>query len=682
MKKVRTTLLIGLIAILGSCSDSPFEDISIFEEIKSGNEVESSRISIVNQKIGLESENENAAFPGFNISSSKAEFNAAEYSCNEEVTNSTNRIQVNNNKTVCIPAGVTFSGSLGIQGGTVVVYGTARPSNIYGSGGTIVIADEGTFTTSNFNVNNRFIIENYGDLSVNNSINISGEITNFGSIEASKIQLNGGGKFQNEGFVSLSNDFQANVSFDNEGTIEVGKNFTINGGAEVDNSCKILIGGDLTVNRTLRINGYVSAEGNITVNGGSLIYLNEQSYLIGENLTLNGRIEGSNDGFARVDIEDRTIINGGGRISGKIDFNDQNGIETNRGTITGEVSRNGNISISKTACNPGTPVVLINPEYTLVADISVPDYNSTNLSATDVTYSDGLAFISYHLNGAEFAGALDVLNLGNINSPSFTYNYKNEAREFNAIRYDSDRIIMAGQRNVDESGFSTNGTQGAVLFTAEIINEDQIEESANWSEIPMPSFSGNSIGMINDNSVLFASGASGGGFFEVNLNSGTITNTIEEDFAKYVQIVDDTKYHLIGGNGNAELNVDQNGVSQTIDLGKSAIPTDGKNVIDIYDGKAYVSLGENGIVVVNLSTNEVVGEYTYEGEGLANGLAVDEDFVYIANGQDGLILVRRQNLEYYGRYKYDGSANLVEIVDNIILIANGTGGVKVLTRDL
>jgi len=241
--------------------------------------------------------------------------------------------------------------------------------------------------------------------------------------------------------------------------------------------------------------------------------------------------------------------------------------------------------------------------------------------------------------------------------------------------------VLAGQRSKEESGYTANSTNGALLYVVDVVSGDQLENSIDWQEIPMPSFSGNSVDKIDNNTLLFASGASGGGFFEVNLQSGSITASEGENYAKYVEVVDGVKYKLVGGNGNASLIIEGNSGVTTIDLGASAMPVDGKNVIAVYDNKAYVTLGENGLVIVSLATNEVVGSYNYDGPGLANGVAVDEDFIYLANGQSGLILLRRRSLEYYGQYKYDGSANLVDVTDNVILIANGIGGVKLLLRN-
>lgn len=677
-KKIIAAVLV-FVGIVGC--DSPEDDINIGEEIKVGEAVESNRIVLLNEKINI-ANGDGASVGGF-VNGNYAFVSAAnqDYDCDRTISSNTNGTTIDKNEVVCVDAGVTLSGNINMKGGTLVVYGTANLSNINGNKGTLVIAESGSFSINNLNINNQFSVINHSDNFNTSNLNVSGDMENYGDIQLNQININGNGSFSNHGALIINSSLQVNKDFYNYASLTVNGDLTINGGAEFVNDCKVIIQRNFTVNKDIETSGYIEVGNTLTVNGGGVITMAESAYIKTTDLMLNNIIEGPNAGFARVDVANRTTINGGGRLKNRIDFNDINGIEVNTGQIESAVTLNQDIYLAPTACNPGTVGVLAEPEYTLVADISVPQVKGVNLSATDVTYADGLAFISYHLNGNQYAGAIDVLNLANVNAPSFTVNYTSASREFNALNIYDDQLVLAGQRSKEESGYTANSTNGALLYVVDVVSGDQLENSIDWQEIPMPSFSGNSVDKIDNNTLLFASGASGGGFFEVNLQSGSITASEGENYAKYVEVVDGVKYKLVGGNGNASLIIEGNSGVTTIDLGASAMPVDGKNVIAVYDNKAYVTLGENGLVIVSLATNEVVGTYKYDGPGLANGVAVDEDFIYLANGQSGLILLRRRSLEYYGQYKYDGSANLVDVTDNVILIANGIGGVKLLLRD-
>ena len=58
-----------------------------------------------------------------------------------------------------------------------------------------------------------------------------------------------------------------------------------------------------------------------------------------------------------------------------------------------------------------------------------------------------------------------------------------------------------------------------------------------------------------------------------------------------------------------------------------------------------------------------------------------DKYVYLANGKSGLHILKKDKLEEVGNYNYDGSANYVAAKGNLILVANGTGGLKVIVRE-
>ena len=676
MKKLKY-ILFSLSFLYVSCSERETVP-AVIDQLDQGNAVSNERISILNERItisGSNTQNSEPASMAMAISASPS------FDCSEVITSDfSGNKKVDNKKTVCLAEGVSFSGTVELKGGTFVVNGDAIITGVNGNKGKIVVTETGSLTLSNLTINNNFEVENYSNALDINDITVSGEFINHGNITVSSVSVNGGGDFKNTGEMIIQNNFTASNDIDNEGKMTVKGDLTINGGVDFENDCQLIVEGNLQNNKTLKNKGYVRVDGSLTVNGGAKVELDEQTYLIATNLILSGSIEGENGDYARVDILGTSTINWGSKITKKIDFNDADGIEVKNGNFDSDVTFDQAISINETACNPGSIAPLLNPAYTLVADIAVPSQEGNVLSATDVFFNDDFAFISYHLNGAEFSGAIDMLNLTSVNSPSFSMNYINSVREFNALAVSNDKVYLAGQRNIDESGYTDNGTKGATLFIADILGGNVLEEPSSWEEIPMPSFSGNGVHLLSENQLLFASGATGGGFFEVNTATDEISKSEVKDYAKYVSGNDNYKLKLVGGFSNAKLLVETDGSQKEIDLGVSAIPENGKNVIAYFGNTAYITLGSNGIVVVDLERSEVLKHYMTDKVGLTNGVAVDDDFVYLANGESGLLLLRRESLEFYGQYKYDGSANSVEVFDNVILIANGTGGVKLLIR--
>ena len=677
MRKINYILLSTLL-LLYACGDPEEAPLEI-GHMDQGSAVANHRINILNEAIRItgSSASKSEAPPNY-ISEAES---SPSFDCSEEITEAfSGNKKVDNKKTVCLAEGVSFNGTVELKGGTFVIKGNATLSGINGNKGKIVITETGSLTMTGLSINNNFEIENYSNSLNVGAVTVSGEFTNHGKISVSSTKVNGGGDFKNTGEMTVLNNFMANNDVENEGKMTIDGDLTINGGAEFDNDCQLIVKGDLQINKTLNNKSYVRVDGALTLNGGAKIEFESQAYLIANSLSLSGSFEGPKRDYARVDISTITVINWGAKVTKKIDINDPDGIETNNGSIDSSVTFDQSVSISETDCNPGSVVPLASPEYTLVADIAVPSLGGNSLSATDVFFDDGFAFISYHLNGAEYSGAIDILNLATINAPRFSMNYTNTTREFNAVTMRNDKVYLAGQRSIDESGFTDNSTRGATLFIADFLGTNVLDATSSWQEIPMPSFSGNAIHLLDDDKLLFASGASSGGFFEVNTSNSKIVKSEVKDHAKYVNGSDEFQLKLVGGIGNAKLLISKDGSQKEVDLGASTMPQDGKNVVAFYDDFAYVTLGSNGLVVVNLKTFEVVDKYKPETPGLTNGVAVDKDFIYLANGESGLLLLRRGTLEYYGQYKYNGSANSVEVFDNVILIANGVGGVKLLLR--
>jgi hypothetical protein len=659
MKKIVFGYLAAMLIFSCQEAEDVIPEIKIYDQ-----SVDNGRISILNQSIQLLKE---VNFAGeANLGSvMMGEIESPSFDCGESITEAfSGNKKVDKNKIVCLEAGVNFNGSLDMKGGTFVIKGNAVITSIKGDRGTIVVLESGSITMGKLHLKHDF------------------EFLNYGTVTVSSVTNQSTGKFENIGVLTVDGDFNSHRDFENFGFFNVIGDLKLEAEAIFENQCTVIVEGDFKNNKTFINNGYVEVQKTMTVTGKGVIQFKPQSYIVTENLKLDGTLQGSSNDYARIDVRSNSTMGGGSKVIKNLSFNDFDGIEVNNGTFDESVTMNDSFSIIVTDCNPGPFVEPLNPEYTLVANINTPIVDGSVLSATDVAYNNGLAFISYHLNGSEFGGAIDVLNMAAINAPYFNMNFVDSKREFNAITFSGSTLYMAGQRNVDESKYSSNDTRGAVLYSTDLDGQNQLSPLEDWTEIPMPSYSGNSVDILPGNKVQFASGASNGGFFTVNMNSETITNSTNMDFAKSVTSNNGVKVMLAGGSGEAHLIIDNNGSIQNIPLGKSAMPTDGKNVVVLNEDRAYVTLGKNGLVVVNINTGEVINEYNPDKPGLTNGVAVDKDFVYLANGESGLLLLRKNSLEFYGQYKYPGSANLVEVSNNVILIANGRGGIKLLQRNM
>ncbi len=113
----------------------------------------------------------------------------------------------------------------------------------------------------------------------------------------------------------------------------------------------------------------------------------------------------------------------------------------------------------------------------------------------------------------------------------------------------------------------------------------------------------------------------------------------------------------------------------------SITPLNGKNVVVLDDGEAYMTLSSGGLAVVNTSNGNIRGTYNHGTPNLANSVAVDNCFVYLANGSDGLVILTKEDLNLFGTIQLAASSNFVNVDDDLIFVANGRGGLSIIERD-
>src|SRR5690625_5897753 len=86
---------------------------------------------------------------------------------------------------------------------------------------------------------------------------------------------------------------------------------------------------------------------------------------------------------------------------------------------------------------------------------------------------------------------------------------------------------------------------------------------------------------------------------------------------------------LVGGTDEGELRVlDMAGnEKETFKLDLKINPLDGKNVVVLDENRAYITLSDAGLAVIDLQNGSIVGEYNHGTSSLTNGVDVDSCFV-------------------------------------------------------
>lgn len=275
-------------------------------------------------------------------------------SCTTTITNHQNGIlTINAGETVCITTGASFTGGLSLNGGTLKVCGTITIQWING-GGTIIINNDGAFISNSLNMNSSDLtIENYSDaFMVSAGPNIKGTFKNWGYIALAGANINSGGKFYNYGIIGFSNHYVNNSFTYNEGVLNLAGNVSNNGSATFENHCKVNVAGNFNNNSTLDNYSYMNINGRLSLNSNGDLQLFDQALVETVDMTINKNIVGNGNSYSKIVVTGNTTINSA-VLSGNLDFCDENGIETNNGTIEPSVTFC-DASIPEDYCNPGS----------------------------------------------------------------------------------------------------------------------------------------------------------------------------------------------------------------------------------------------------------------------------------------------------------------------------------------
>ena len=341
----------------------------------------------------------------------------------------------------------------------------------------------------------------------------------------------------------------------------------------------------------------------------------------------------------------------------------------------------GSISIANTANNIS---------FSQVAEVSPNQVNGLNLSATGVTVLRGKAYVTYHVRGENYGGEILTFDVSNPASPQLLKSLIDEHVDYNDIMMGqgTSNIWVAGARDVNVSGY--DGTNGAIATKIGLDRSKIPNDNPSW-EAPLASFSASSITRVDppagaSNGRIFVTSGSKGGISVIRGNNvNEIFHTRQVNNAKHFDYGNDRGVFL-RGNGDGTSTIDIYALDDSFNFSSFSIPFDvtplGKNGVDVVGDYAYLAMGEDGLVKVDLVNGTVAGTFKSAGVGLANAVQVDGGLVFVANGSDGLIVLDENSLEQQASYKFSGSCNYVHVDGNMLFIANGSsGGLIIMARD-
>lgn len=331
---------------------------------------------------------------------------------------------------------------------------------------------------------------------------------------------------------------------------------------------------------------------------------------------------------------------------------------------------------------------------------TIANYDRDTQSATAIVPTDNnKVYVSYHTNGAEFGGSIDVAEM---NGDQLTLKQRVQQAEagatydFNHLNVIDSKLYLAG------SAKGKDGKQygGATISYAAIESDGKLNVTEGLSTLPLDNaVKGDANCVVPFGNKIVVANTKGYDVVEKDLSGNK--NTKAPGKAKFLALNGSSlvglnyKTEITAGNDpvDGEIQVFDNSMKQTsrFDVGSIA-PNNGKNMIAIdSNGRIYVCKSAKGLMCYENGSPAWTSEWTTpvshgagnvsvdNRQGYINGVAVDDNYVYVAAGAYGLVVLNKNGEEVtHKRIGTSGNpANYVAVKNGLIYVAYGKGRIQV-----
>ncbi len=335
-------------------------------------------------------------------------------------------------------------------------------------------------------------------------------------------------------------------------------------------------------------------------------------------------------------------------------------------------------------------------DYTVVAFVENPSVNGFELSGTSVEYSDRheKIYVTYHANGPEIYGAIEVYDVSDTDNPSIEENDEFENLEFNDVH-----ISVGPSTNRQNALYTAGNTEIDVKSTFSIFHQFDLdnnglisfpENEENLTSKYVDYGTASSV-MKYDSYVFLATAGTNGIIFPMlkDFSSGSrsrIWTTTPGNALKYLDNYRGNMVILTNGSivltdvRNNPRNF-ANNVYWTETFSNFS-PSDGKNVVKIDSEKIYIAAGSDGVYQYSYDTNGATLDAnikSFFNSNMAAGIDADDFYVYVANASNLTVFKKSQSNVLYHYNLNIGSINFVKAYKDLLFVA-GTDGVKILNK--
>ena len=317
-------------------------------------------------------------------------------------------------------------------------------------------------------------------------------------------------------------------------------------------------------------------------------------------------------------------------------------------------------------------------ELLLRAEVAPAEIQGEKLQASHVFIEGEFAFVSYNTKGAEYRGGMEVFDISDIKAPRLIYQMLVEGTEYSSIFYKDGKIYLAGATaSTERFGLVSPALLEIIDYPVKADSENEI--------IDISSFTATDVKVKGDH--IYVSSGSHGGVTIYDKNTLEKVLAIGMDDARSIAFNDELYAVMQGTPARVKIyRTSDNSYVNGFNVGGAEIP-ESKSILSMSDDKLYVPAGKDGLKILSLSDGAILSQMSLpklddveDNLVVTNGVSVNGQHVFCANGAAGLFLSEQQpeQTSLIGSVNFQASANYVASRDQVMFLATGAGGLKII----
>ncbi|OOG65882.1 LVIVD repeat-containing protein [Flavobacterium sp. A45] len=347
-----------------------------------------------------------------------------------------------------------------------------------------------------------------------------------------------------------------------------------------------------------------------------------------------------------------------------------------------DLSNSGVISIINPSTRKGLATESAQLPLTQIAEFNAPkDSNGRTLQANHVAVNGNYAYVAYTLQGNEYSGAIDMIDVSDPYKPKLVMSALIPDTDITSLVYTNNKLIIAGATNADKNPALLSP---AIVMNMQLTSSGALTTSYTTNDIA--SFVTTDVAANNNN--YFAVSGNTGSLFKFDNSTKEVVSSKAIEDLRAIAISNDKVVTLSGTKGINIYNASNLELTKSFSSWRDDVQ-DAKRTIDFIGDKVLVSEGYQGLGVYNMSTGtkiqtiSLIPTATTEPEDVVtNAVSVNGDYVFVANGGNGLNVYKTgDQLTLVGTVGINGSSNYVKSSGDYIYVASGKGGLKIIKME-